>query len=169
MAIEIRLAEPADVDTLDTGLRALAAVLGDPHRATPDGLGVALFGPGPIARAVVAWDRAHRSADPSLAGLALFSPLYSTARGLSGAYVSDLWVAEGARGGGVGRRLLAGVRDAAADIWGAGFLRLGVYARTPRARAFYDRLGFVHDPEETFLTLSGAALSALADPGGDHA
>ena len=40
------------------------------------------------------------------------------------------------------------------------FITLGV-TDLPRARAFYDRLGFAHAPDEHYLTLSGAALAAL--------
>ncbi|MGY6632784.1 MAG: N-acetyltransferase family protein [Alkalilacustris sp.] len=165
--MSIRPATRGDLPALDHGLSALSQTLGDPHAATQRDLERVLFGPAPIARALLAEapDPARPGPD-ALAGLVLFTPLFSTARGVAGAYVSDLWVAEPGRGRGTGARLLAGVRDASAQAWGAGFLRLGVYRRTPRARAFYDRLGFVHDPEETYLTLAGPALAGLATHGG---
>lgn len=44
----------------------------------------------------------------------MFSPLFATTRGMAGAYVSDLWVAEPWHGARLGQWLLAAVRDAAA-------------------------------------------------------
>ncbi|MFD1808579.1 GNAT family N-acetyltransferase [Gemmobacter lanyuensis] len=83
-------------------------------------------------------------------------------RGGDGAYVSDLWVAGDQRGSGLGMRLLAAVRDAAAAEFGAVFLRLAVYDDNAAARRFYDRLGFRPKPDEIWLTLEGPALEALA-------
>lgn len=154
--ITLRPAGPADVALLDSGLRALSEVLGDTHRARAADLQRAAFGPAPVFRAILAEAAGHAPA-----GLAVYSPLYSTSRGMAGCYVSDLWVAEGLRGRALGPRLLAAVRDEAAGLWGAGFLRLGVYVHTPQARAFYDRLGFAADTGTSYLTLSGAALAAL--------
>jgi GNAT superfamily N-acetyltransferase len=152
----IRRAGRGDVEALDAGLRALSAALGDAHRATAADLLRDGFGPRPAFAALIAETQGLLPA-----GVALFSPLYSTTRGGAGAYVSDLWVAEALRGAGLGARLLAAARDEAAALWGARFLRLGVYARTPRARAFYDRLGFAESPDERYLTLAGPALDAL--------
>ena len=154
-AVLIQHATAGDIAALDKALRALSASMGDTHRADRDRLAAAGFGTDPCFHALLAWSGGD------VVGAAVYSPLFSTTRGMAGAYVSDLWVAEALRGAGLGARLLAAVRDAAAARWGAGFLRLGVYADNPRARAFYDRLGFVHAPSETYLTLSGAPLAAL--------
>lgn len=162
MEITIRAGLPGDLAALDAGLRALSAALGDAHRAGREDLARALFGPAPLAQAVVAEGGA------GIAGLAMYGPLYSTVRGMAGAYVSDLWVADALRGHGVGARLLAGVRDAACAAWGAGFVRLAVYDGTPRARAFYDRLGFAADTGQTYMTISGAPLAALGTAQGDR-
>ena len=151
-AITLRRAGPRDAARLNAGLRALSQSMGDVHRASDEQIARALGG---AARAVLA------EAGGVLVGAALFSPLFSTTRGMAGAYVSDLWVDSGWRGAGLGQRLLAGVRDGAALEWGAGFLRLGVYADNTRARAFYTRLGFVEPANEQCLTLTGPALAAL--------
>jgi ribosomal protein S18 acetylase RimI-like enzyme len=156
--ITIRRAEAADLALLDAALRALSADLGDHHRATPEGLRTAGFGPAPAFRAVIAL------AGAEAVGAALFSPLYSTTRGFPGAYVSDLWVAQAARGAGLGPRLLATVRDEARALWGAGFLRLAVYGENPRAVAFYERLGFAPRAGEVGMILEGTALDTI---GGD--
>lgn len=144
----IRAAGAADVAQVMAGLQALAATMGDPFRLNAAQLTRALDSG--AARAVL-HDR----------GLALWSPFVSTSRGAMGAYVSDLWVADAARGQGLGVRLLAAVRDQAAAEFGAVFLRLAVYAGNPGARQFYDRLGFAPKPDETWLTLEGAALEAI--------
>ena len=151
-------ATTADADALDTALRRLAADLDDPYRANADRLAAALSGPEPACHALMA--RPAGAAD-QVAGVALFAPQFSTIHGVTGVHVSDLWVAPERRGTRLGVRLLASVRDHAARRWGAGFMRLAVYADNTRARAFYDRLGFRPNPEETYLTLTGPALAAL--------
>ena len=94
-------------------------------------------------------------------GAAVYSPIYSTTRARPGVYVSDLWVAAAARGGGLGAKLLAAVRDDARARWGAGFVRLVVYADNPRALGFYTRLGFALRSDEAGMLLEGAALERL--------
>ena len=158
MATVIRPATASDVALLDAALRALSADLGDGHRATVADLRAAGFGPVPAFRALLALD------GDDAVGAAVFSPLYSTTRACPGAYVSDLWVAAPARGTGLGPRLLAAVRDEARALWGAGFLRLAVYADNPRAVAFYQRLGFAPRTGETSLILEGPALGRIGDP-----
>lgn len=155
--ITLRLARPNDVPLLDTALRGLSADLGDTHRATPAALASAGFGASPAFRAMLALDGA------AALGVALFSPIYSTTRGFPGVYVSDLWVSVAARGLGLGPKLLGAVRDAARTEWGAGFIRLAVYADNPRAIAFYDRLGFAVPKGEQSMILEGAALDRVGD------
>ncbi|WP_239520983.1 GNAT family N-acetyltransferase [Pseudooceanicola aestuarii] len=108
-------------------------------------------------------DMAAMTCAPDLRGLVLYCPAFSTARGGRGIYVSDLWVAAGGRSCGLGRRLLhAALADAAAQS-GAPmrFLKLQVYDHTPRARRFYDRLGFVPVGGFSELILDAAACAAL--------
>ncbi len=155
MALSIRVAGPADLPALDAGLRALSELLGHTHRAGPADLAAAGFGPHPAFVGLLAED------GPDLAGVALLSPLFSTTRGSAGVYVSDLWVAAPWRGRRLGERLLAAARNEAAARWGARFLRLGVALDNPRARAFYDRLGFQPTTDETMMTATGPALTAL--------
>ena len=151
----IRPATAGDVALLDAALRALSADLRDIHRATSEGLLAAGFGANPAFRALLAL----RDGRP--AGAAVFSPLYSTTRGFPGAYVSDLWVAGAERGAGLGPRLLAAVRDEARALWGAGFIRLAVYADNPRAVAFYERLGFAARAGEVGMILEGTAFDRI--------
>ncbi len=155
-AAAIRRATVGDAARLNAALRELSRSMGDAHRASDADIARAGFGPVPAFHALIA-----EQADGSTCGVALFSPVYSTVRGKAGAYVSDLWVAEAARGQGLGARLLAQVLAQGGRDWGAAFLRLAVYDDNPRARDFYERLGFGAHADETYLTLDGPALDAL--------
>lgn len=155
--ITIRLAGAADAGSLNAALRALSDDLGDTHGATDADIAAAGFGPDPAFRAVLALQ------GDTLVGVAVFSPLYSTTRGMAGAYVSDLWVAHSTRGAGLGPRLIAAARDEAEARWGAGFIRLAVYRDNPRAVAFYERMGFAARAGEVGMILEGAALRAIGD------
>jgi ribosomal protein S18 acetylase RimI-like enzyme len=147
----IRTAGPDDMLALSEGLARLSADLGDDHRAGEAELAAALSRG--VARAQIAGDA------PS--GLALYSPVFSTVAGGAGLYVSDLWVAEDARGRGLGRRLLAAAAADARRAWGALFLTLAVYEESRAARAFYERLGFAPVTGQTRMMLSEAGFAAL--------
>lgn len=146
----IRHATAADAAEVLAGLQALAAAMGDPFRASAAQVAAGL------ASGAIRAELAEQGL-----GLALWSPFLSTTRGAMGAYVSDLWVAEAARGQGLGPRLLASVRDRAAAEFGATFLRLAVYADNPGALRLYQRLGFQPKADEIWLALEGPALEAL--------
>src|SRR5690606_2053706 len=77
-----------------------------------------------------------------------------------------LWVEEEMRGSGLGRKLLAAVRNDAALQWGAGFIRLAVYADNPRAVAFYERIGFRTRTGEIGMLLEGEALERIGETAG---
>lgn len=153
--MRMRLAVAGEGARVNAALRALSAGMGDTHRATDEMIERACFGPDPALYVILA------EAEGELLGLAAFSPQVSTYRGAIGVYISDVWVAEGARGRGLGQRLLAAVRDEAARRWGTGYLRLAVYDDNPRAHRLYQRLGFAAKPDEIWLTLEGAALEAI--------
>lgn len=154
--ISIRKAGRADVPALHTALRQLSSDMGDKHRAGDADIAAAGFGAVAVFHALLA-----ESPEGGVVGVAVYSPLFSTTRGMAGAYLSDLWVADVVRGGGLGVRLLAMVRDQARADWGAGFLRLAVYAANPRAVAFYRRLGFSTMVGDITMTLEGAALDQM--------
>lgn len=149
------MAEPGDLAALDEGLAALSAEIGDPHLATADDLRAGLFGPAAFVNALVAGP-----AD-GLAGLVLFTPVFSTVRGGAGVYVSDIWVAPVARGGGLGARLLGAVTRTAKARWDARFLRLAVHDDNASARRFYAGLGFAPVAGETPMALTGPAFDDL--------
>ncbi|MEZ5797363.1 MAG: GNAT family N-acetyltransferase [Paracoccaceae bacterium] len=148
----VRLIDTPSPEQVAMALRALARDMGDPYRMEDDLLARSL---GSCARAVLA------EAAGQTVGVALFSPFVSTTRGRIGAFVTDLWVDGSQRGGGLGRALLARVRDLVAADWGGSFLRLNHYADNSGAAAFYARLGFHGKPDEIWLTLEGRELAAL--------
>jgi len=151
-ASDIRLAGPADMAEVMTGLRALAADLGDPFNASEATVSDALFGPRAFGFALLAASRG---------GLALCNPILSTFQGATIVYVSDLWVAASARGMGLGRALLAAAAREGQRRWQANALRLTVYDDNPRAMTFYQRLGFVLRDQDRITALTGARLAEL--------
>jgi ribosomal protein S18 acetylase RimI-like enzyme len=154
-SVTIRPVEEAGLPMLDGALRALSDELGDTHRATLDALRKAGFGPCPAFHAMLAL-----SGDTAR-GAVMFSPVFSTVRGMPGLYVSDLWVSDAARGSGLGRRLLAAASARAWALWGAGYLRLDVYDSSPEAIGFYTKLGLAPMEGQRTLALSDAGFEQL--------
>lgn len=155
--VTFQVAGPRDAPLLNAALRRLSADLGDPHGADDAAIARALQGANPAARGMLALEGA------GTVGAALYSPTFSTVRG-AGVYVSDLWVAPEARGGGLGRRLLGAVLRDAGETWGAVRLTLNVYHHSAAARAFYERLGFVPVESYTTMTLEQDAATRLKGP-----
>jgi GNAT superfamily N-acetyltransferase len=149
----MRIEVSPDPALVSAALRGLARDMGDPYLMEDALMARALTGG--AAFAVLAEDRG------AAVGVALYAPFPSTTRGLVGAFVTDLWVDKSQRGTGLGRRLLAAVRDEMAARWGGSFLRLNYYADNPGAAEFYARLGFQPKPAEIWVSLEGKGLEAL--------
>lgn len=137
-AVSIRLAEADDAPLLLRFIRALADFEKAPQEvvATEDDLRRHGFGTNPQFEAVLAF------IDGEPAGFALFHPRFSTWLGRPCLYLEDLFVAEAARGRGVGRRLLARLAGIAVER-GWGRIDFQVLDWNP-ARGFYRRLGMAH-------------------------
>lgn len=148
----IRPAAAADLEALDARLTSLSREIGDPHPATIENLRAGLFGPAAFVHAFVAEGEAR------LAAVALFTPVFSTARGGAGVYLSDIWVEQATRGSGLGLRLLKAVSEAARARWGAHFLRLAVHDDNAAARRFYEKQGFTAVVGETVMVMDGPAF-----------
>jgi len=155
MSLTFEPATKRNLPLLEEGLRALAQDLNDPYRIELSTLVAALFSNPPACAGALALE------DGALRGVALFSPMVSTALGCPGVYVSDLWIASQVRGAGVGQDLLGWVAARASHLWGSGYMRLAAYADNPRSIAFYQRLGFTRTDGETSLRLSGSDFEAL--------
>ncbi|MXN63904.1 GNAT family N-acetyltransferase [Stappia sp. GBMRC 2046] len=157
--VVIRRAGREDVAALHHALAELSADIGDDHGAGEADLLRHGFGPEPAFQALLA----QPLDTGEVLGVAVYSPVFSTVRAGAGFYVSDLWVSQAARGMGLGKRLLGQVVAQAPQDWTVRFLKLAVYDDNPSARAFYERLGFVTDPRETYLSIVGEALDALKE------
>jgi GNAT superfamily N-acetyltransferase len=155
--IRIRQAGPADVPTILKFIVQLAAYerLSAEVHATEEALHETLFGARPAAEVLLA------ALDGADVGFALFFETYSTFLARRGMHLEDLFVAEHARGRGVGRALLVRLaRESVAR--GYGRLEWSVLTWNRPAIAFYQRLGaFSLDGWETFR-LHREGLDALA-------
>lgn len=98
-------------------------------------------------------------------GAALYSPVFSTARGAAGVYVSDLWVDGATRGQGVGQSVLAEIARRAGKLWQAEWMTLAVYGHSTAARRFYERLGFAPQENVTQMRLSQSGFEGLKGEG----
>jgi GNAT superfamily N-acetyltransferase len=154
--VTIRPAERSDAGTIVGLIRELARYEDMEHHVKASKADILRdgFGPNPRFECLLA----ERSADAI--GFALYFHNYSTFEGRAGLYVEDLYVAQDARGLGVGRRLIAALAGIAVAR-GCPRLDLAVLDWNP-ARGFYQRLGFTHT--ETWLPyrLEGPGLKALA-------
>jgi len=155
--IYIKRAERSDAEMLHEALTLLSKDLGDTHAAGLDDLVRHGFSETPAFFALIA----SRQAESRAVGALLASPVFSTARGGAGLYISDLWVAEDARGAGLGQQLLAAAIEHAPSAWTVIFLKLSVYHDNPEARRFYERLGFQARENETVFDLQKSALKNL--------
>ncbi|MBK0398345.1 GNAT family N-acetyltransferase [Limibaculum sp. M0105] len=154
----IRRATAADADRLHAALARLALHLGSPEkfRARPADYLRHGFQAEPLFRALIAEEGA------TTMGVAVYFPEFSTMRGRPGVYLQDLWVADEARGGGLGPQLLAAVaRDAAG--WQASYMKLSAHVDNPGAIRFYRRLGFAEDAGEQVFVIDGAGYAGLAE------
>ena len=158
-AVTIREAGPADVETIVRLIRELAAYenLADLVRITEADVLRDGFGARPCFECLLA------EANGEAVGLAIHRPSYSTFDGRPGLYVEDLFVAEAARGLGIGRMLMARLAAIARER-GCSRMSLAVLHWNP-ARDFYRRLGFAQVEDWLSYQLSGEPLDRLANDG----
>jgi GNAT superfamily N-acetyltransferase len=155
-AVTIREAKPADVATIVRLVRELAAYenLLDRVRLGEEDVRRDGFGATPRFACLLA------ELQGEAVGFALFFHNYSTFEGRPGVYLEDFYVAERARGRGIGRRLLARLAMIALER-GCVRLDLSVLEWNP-ARDFYHRLGFGQVEGWLPYRLQGEELARLA-------
>lgn len=156
----VREARQSDVSALLEMFAELAQYEDLTHelRATEKQLSEALFGPSPVARALIA----ERSQPRAVVGYALYFPTFSSFLASHGVWLEDLFVRPAHRRTGVGRALLAAV---AANLRETGGERLEWAAldwNEPALR-FYRGLGARTMPEWITHRLLGEELGRLAD------
>src|SRR5688572_13327640 len=134
--VSIRAAEERDVPTLLHQIRDMAAYEGQAEicAITESALERALFGPRPLAEAIVVEEAGE------LVGFALFFPYFSPYPGVAGIFMELLYVVPERRGQGLGRTLLREVARIAVER-GAGRLEWGVGKTNAPAIRFYSGLG----------------------------
>lgn len=159
--LSIRPAGPGDAQALDHALQHLSSELEDPHRVGPAHITAAAFEGAPIFYALIAEENIDTS-ETGIVGFTFMSPVFSSVRGGPGTFISDLWVAPSRRGTGLGRRLLASAANFGKAHWGALFLKLSVYDRSPESQAFYAKLGFSEAGYEKVLYLTEDGYQRLA-------
>lgn len=136
MSAVIRPATPSDAPALADLVRALNIHEGDaPETVDDQALADQLFGAVPAASALVADDGAGM-----LLGYVIYSAAYDAECTRRVVHMNDLYVADGARGAGLARQLVAAVARAA-QAMGAGAVFWTSMAGNSRAHAFYDKLG----------------------------
>jgi GNAT superfamily N-acetyltransferase len=131
-------AAPGDEERIADLLGELDLFYGDDPQGTGDEraaqVRAALFSDMPAARALLAWDSA------ALAGFASYSLLWPAAGLSASLYLKELYVAEAYRHTGVGRLLMEGLSELAAQR-GLSRVEWTTDASNEPAQAFYAALG----------------------------
>lgn len=164
----ITQAGPADVPAIAGMIRDLASYerAAEHALASDDDLHAALFGPDPVARALVALPDGATDTGPGrdLAGFALWFRSFSTWTGRPGVYLEDLYVRPEHRRSGHGRALLAALARICVE---RGYPRLewSVLNWNEPALAFYRAVGATGMHDWTVHRVTGAALDELGRAG----
>jgi GNAT superfamily N-acetyltransferase len=154
--ILLRDAVPGDVPTILALIKELATFERAPDAVVATEADLLRDGFGPEKR----FGCRVAELDERVAGFALWFFSYSTWLGRAGIYLEDLYVAEAARGHGLGRRLIVDMAELAVRH-GAQRLDLSVLDWNP-ARGFYARLGIEHRTDWLPYRIDGKALQRLA-------
>jgi GNAT superfamily N-acetyltransferase len=160
--IRIRPALPADASLILAMVRELAIYEREPLtsvEAREEDYRRDCFGPQKRCEVLIG------EVEGNVAGFVLFLHNYSTWIGRAGIHVEDLFVREGARGLGLGRRLLAAVAAIALER-GCRRLDLAVLDWNP-ARKLYEHLGFTAQSQWIPYRLAGDDVVRLATEAAD--
>ena len=155
--LQIRPAEPADVELIFSLIRQLADYERAPGQVTgtPQLLNTALFGEPPSAEALIA------ELDSEPVGFAVFHGTFSTWECRPGIWLEDLYVPPEHRGGGIGRALLAHLAAIAVER-GCARLEWAALDWNEPALGFYEVLGAKRLDEWVMHRLDGPLLTAVA-------
>ncbi|MEO5880966.1 MAG: GNAT family N-acetyltransferase [Caldimonas sp.] len=153
-AFAIRAAEPRDLAEIVRLIGRLAEFEHLAHlvEATPEKLGPHLFGPRPVAEALVVDSGAR------VVGFALFFTNFSTFLAKPGLYLEDLFVEPEQRGRGIGQSLLTRLAELAAER-GCGRFEWSVLDWNVNAIRFYERMGATVMPEWRICRIAGDTLA----------
>ena len=153
----LRPATPADLPAIVGLIRELAEFEKLTHLVivTPESLAPHLFGPRPVAEAVVG------DVNGEVVAFALFFTNFSTFLGRPGLYLEDLYVQPAHRGSGLGKALLQHL-GALAVARGCGRFEWSVLDWNENAISFYESMGAKVLPDWRICRLTGNALQAYA-------
>ena len=153
----LRSAEPRDVPAIVGLITELAEFEKLAHlvQATPETLHPHLFGPRPVAEAMVA------EVAGEVVAFALFFTNFSTFLAKPGLYLEDLYVRPAHRGRGLGKALLSHLGGLAVQR-GCGRFEWSVLDWNVNAIALYEQMGATVMPEWRICRVSGDALMAFA-------
>jgi GNAT superfamily N-acetyltransferase len=160
--IRVRPAEPADASFILAMVRELTVFEREPLtsvEAREEDFLRDCFGPARRCEVLIG------EVDERVQGYALFFHNYSTWVGRAGIHVEDLFVRDGARGLGLGRRLLAAVAQIAVER-GCRRLDLAVLDWNP-ARELYEHLGFTPQSQWVPYRLAAKDIAKLAAEAGN--
>jgi GNAT superfamily N-acetyltransferase len=149
----LRPAAPADLSAIVGLITELAAYEKLSHMVvvTPESLHTHLFGPRPVAEAVVG------EVDGCVVAFALFFTNFSTFLGQPGLYLEDLYVQPAHRGTGLGKALLQHLGALAVER-GCGRFEWSVLDWNQPAIDFYRAMGATVMPDWRICRLAGPAL-----------
>ena len=152
----LRPAAPADLSAIVGLITELADFEKLSHMVvvTPESLEPHLFGPRPVAEAVVG------EVDGRVVAFALFFTNFSTFLGQPGLYLEDLYVQPAHRGTGLGKALLQHLGALAVER-GCGRFEWSVLDWNQPAIDFYRAMGATVMPDWRICRLAGPALMAF--------
>lgn len=158
--VTVRPAQADDCEAMILMIRALAEYQGVSDRVQTSAAALQRdgFGPHPMFEALIAERRSE------YVGLAIFQPVYASWEASAVLQITDLFVAEVARGTGVGFRLALEVARIARQRDCAG-LQLNMVHANP-SRTSLDRIGFVHQDDLLHYRLDAAGLKKFLES--DH-
>lgn len=151
----VTAAEPVHVDAVVVLLEELDKFYGEtdvePIDVRVRQINEALFGDPPLAYAVLAWDA------EALVGLATYSFLWPAAGLTRSLYLKELYVAEAARGRGVGKLLMDRLIEIATKN-SCSRIEWTTDRGNRQAQRFYDKLGVAQNGGKIFYRLEGPDL-----------
>jgi GNAT superfamily N-acetyltransferase len=163
MEFQLRAATPQDVATLVRLIGELAAYEKLEHlmRATPQALETHLFGPRPVAEALIAELEPDGDGEMRAVGFALFFTNFSTFLCRPGLYLEDLYVEPEHRGSGIGKALLRHLAALAVER-GCGRFEWTVLDWNEPSIRFYEAMGASVLPDWRICRVTGEALQKMA-------
>jgi GNAT superfamily N-acetyltransferase len=155
-AFTLRAAEPRDVPAIVGLIAELAEFEQLTHllQVTPESLQPHLFGPRPVAEAMVA------EVGGEVVAFALYFTNFSTFLGQPGLYLEDLYVKPAHRQAGIGKALLRHLGRLAAER-GYGRFEWSVLDWNVNAIRFYEKMGATLLPDWRICRVTGEALQAF--------